>query len=279
MINLDKGQKISLDKEYGGILRRIRLGVGWYPAGYIPMRFRKDTNETAATKETSKPGFFGIVGNLISGKGRIGDVVNSAVDSGKGLVNKAVDYIDGDYEINRNLSNYVEKLEDIDVDLSVAFYSKGNLIAKVFWHHDYQSAFSGAVRHSGDNRTGKPKCQADMEKDKEYITIDLKKLPAEVDEFVQFVQIYDAHIKGQDFGMVGGGFARLSNEDEIVDGVPKEMAFFNLTDDYKDKGIQGLYLTRFYRYRDDWRMETLATSVKYAPYVDDMLKQYTSLNA
>lgn len=278
MINLDKGQKISLDKEYGG-LRRIRLGVGWYPAGYVPMRFRKDESKSN-TETVSKPqGFFGTVGNFITGEGRVGDVVNSAVDSGKNLVNKAVDYIDGDYEINRNLLNYVDKLEDIDVDLSVAFYSKGRLVAKVFWHQDYQSAFSGAVKHSGDNRTGKPKCQADMEKDKEYIIIDLKKLPAEVDEFVQFVQIYDANIKGQDFGMVGGGFARLSNEDEIVDGIPKEMAFFNLTDDYKDKGIQGLYLTRFYRYRDDWRMETLATPVKYAPYVDDMLKQYKSLNA
>lgn len=276
MIILDKNQKISLGQSFGNKSKIIRLGVGWYPSNYVPIRLRKDDN--SKTDTVTKPqGFLGAVGNFITGKGRVGDVVNSAVDSGKNLVNKAVDYIDGEFDSN-SLDAYADKLEEIDVDLSVAFYSKGRQVAKVFWHHDYQSAFNGAVKHSGDNRTGKPKRPEDMEKDKEYITIDTSKLPDEIDEFVHFVQIYEGRQKGQNFGNIGGGFARLSNdENKDSNGIPEELAFFNLSENYK--GVEGIYLVRFYKYDNDWRMETLGTTVDYAPYVDDMLKQYKSINA
>ena len=63
----------------------------------------------------------------------------------------------------------------------------------------------GSVVHSGDNTTGAG------EGDDETVTIDLTKVPADVEKIVLAVTIHDAETRKQNFGMVSKAFVRCIN--------------------------------------------------------------------
>lgn len=268
MINLDKGSKISLDKDLGGI-RKLRLGVGWLPQGYVLERLRetKLNQETAATQSNRKKGFMDKLGDFFKGDARAGDVLNAATDS----VRDTFNYLAGD-EFGSSMSagqieDTLKKFKDVDVDTSISFLSKGRIIQTVSFAQN--RAFNGAVIHHGDNTTGQPGKGQSMEDDKEQIDIDfdlLDKFAPEIDEAIMYLNVFNGHSKGQHFGNFGGSFARLSDQNS------NELAFFNLTEKYDHK--EGVFLLRVYKYNNDWRIETLAIPVAYAPHFRDMEEYY-----
>ena len=66
---------------------------------------------------------------------------------------------------------------------------------------------SGAVTHTGDNRTG------EGEGDDEAIMVDLSCIPDYVEKIVFTVSIYEAADKGQTFGQVKNAYIRFYDED------------------------------------------------------------------
>jgi stress response protein SCP2 len=253
MINLDKGSKISLDKDLGGI-RKLRLGVGWFPKGYIAKRFRETKSESVNVLKEQKKGFMNKLGDFFKGDARVGDVVNAGVDSVKDIFDDS------------NWEQAFDNIENVDVDTSVMVLTKGRVIEVASFANCKRDLLGGALYHHGDNTTGK---SDDMEGDKEQVDVDfdlLEKYAPEADELIMFVNVYNAKISGQHFGAFGGGFARLSNQ------CSKELAFFNLNEKYDKQ--EGIYLLRVYKYNSDWRIETLGIPVRYASHFRDMVEDY-----
>lgn len=100
---------------------------------------------------------------------------------------------------------------------------------------------SGAVVHNGDNRTG------DGDGDDETISLDLSKLPADVDKIVFTVSIYD---ESQNFGQVRNSYVRLVNEEtgEVV-------AKYDLGEEV---GVENaVNFAELYRYNGEWKFRAV----------------------
>lgn len=80
---------------------------------------------------------------------------------------------------------------------------------------------SGAVIHSGDERTGA------QEGDDEIIRVNLNQIPAEIERIVGVVSIYDWKNRTQNFGQVSGAFSRVDNADS-----GEQLYKYNLEDDF-----------------------------------------------
>ena len=64
---------------------------------------------------------------------------------------------------------------------------------------------SGAVKHMGDNLTG------EGDGDDEQITVDLTKIPANVERIAFTVTIYDAETRRQNFGQVSNAYIHIQD--------------------------------------------------------------------
>jgi tellurium resistance protein TerD len=93
---------------------------------------------------------------------------------------------------------------DFDLDASVfAVNSSEKVLSdKHFVFYGNLSSPEGAIVHHGDDLTG------GSGGDDEQITVDVTKLPAEVDKLVVAVTIYDAAARKQNFGNVNNAFVR-----------------------------------------------------------------------
>lgn len=91
----------------------------------------------------------------------------------------------------------------------------------VFYGSAGLSEPEGAVKHSGDNKTG------NAPGDDESITVDLAKLNPKVDELSFIVTIFEADTRKQNFGQIPGSSITL------YDGVTgAELAKYSLEDDF-----------------------------------------------
>ena len=89
----------------------------------------------------------------------------------------------------------------------------------VFYHAPEH--YSGAVKHTGDNRTGSG------DGDDEQIFVDLSKVPSHISRIAFTVTIYDAARLNQNFGMVKNSYIRL-----LDDTTGKELLRYDLGEDY-----------------------------------------------
>jgi len=103
----------------------------------------------------------------------------------------------------------------------------------VFYGSAGLSEPEGAVKHSGDNRTGNaPGID-------ESITVHLDKLNPQVDELSFIVTIHEADLRKQNFGQIPGSSIALYNADKLSNGAkstPEELAaaqiaIYSLEDD------------------------------------------------
>ncbi|WP_371613981.1 TerD family protein [Streptomyces sp. NBC_00454] len=91
--------------------------------------------------------------------------------------------------------------KEIDLDASALMYSGREMLEVVYFN--YLVSSYGAVRHSGDNRTG-----GDGPGDDEAITVDFTRVPPEVDQIVFTVNSFT----GATFGEVGHAYCRLVDD-------------------------------------------------------------------
>jgi tellurium resistance protein TerD len=102
----------------------------------------------------------------------------------------------------------------------------------------------GSVTHSGDNRTGAG------EGDDETVTIELSRVPAEVDKIVLAVTIHDAEARRQNFGMVGKAFIRCINANGNA-----EIARYDLSEDGSTESA--MIFGEVYRNGADWKFRAI----------------------
>jgi tellurium resistance protein TerD len=102
----------------------------------------------------------------------------------------------------------------------------------------------GSVTHSGDNRTGAG------EGDDETVTIELSRVPADVDKIVVGVTIHDADARRQNFGMVGKAFIRCVNASGNA-----EIARYDLSEDGSTESA--MIFGEVYRNGADWKFRAI----------------------
>ena len=120
---------------------------------------------------------------------------------------------------------------------------------------------SGAIVHQGDNLTGAG------DGDDEQIMVDLSKLPRDISKIVFVVNIYDAKVRRQHFGLIKNAFIRLV---DMSNG--SEICRFNLTDNYS--GMTGLVVGELYRHDGEWKFNAIGRGVAEASRLDSLIALY-----
>ncbi|MGG3891016.1 TerD family protein [Metabacillus fastidiosus] len=137
---------------------------------------------------------------------------------------------------------------DFDLDAS-AFLADAN--GKV--QHDTDFIFynnmvssNGAVKHTGDNRTG------EGDGDDEQIVIDFPALPAHVEKIGITVTIHDADARGQNFGQVSNAFVR------VVDAkTDREVLRYDLGEDFSVE--TAVVICELYKHGQDWKFNAIGS--------------------
>lgn len=161
---------------------------------------------------------------------------------------------------------FAAKPQDIDCDASVILCGQdGKIVSKnakdtVVYYGNLRHP-SGAVTHQGDNLTG------GGEGDSEQIMVDLDLLPANVYKLVFVVNIYDANVKKQHFGMIRNAFIRLVDLSSR-----NEICRFNLTEDYSGK--TGMIVGEIYKNEGEWKFNAIGQGVVDASRVTKLIEMY-----
>ncbi len=158
------------------------------------------------------------------------------------------------------------KPADIDCDASVILCGEngrvvGRSIADCCVYFGNLRHASGAIVHAGDNLTGSG------DGDDEQISVDLAALPAEVAKLVFVVNIYDANVRSQHFGMIRNAFIRIVDERG-----GKELCRYNLTDDFG--GMTGLVVAEMDRNGGQWEFTAVGRGVRDASRLDKLINLY-----
>ena len=118
-------------------------------------------------------------------------------------------------EVEQKRGWFAPKPQDIDCDASVILCgADGRIISNdiktccVYFGNLVHS--SGAIVHQGDNLTGAG------DGDDEQIMVDLPNIPANIDKLVFVVNIYDANVRHQHFGMIRNAFIRLVEDGDYL---------------------------------------------------------------
>jgi tellurium resistance protein TerD len=104
------------------------------------------------------------------------------------------------------------------------------------------SSADGSVKHLGDNTTG--------EGDDEQITVDLTKVPADVDKIAIAVTIHDAELRKQSLGMVSEAYVRIVNASDNA-----EIVRYDLSEDFSNE--TALIFGEIYRNSGEWNFRAV----------------------
>jgi tellurium resistance protein TerD len=107
----------------------------------------------------------------------------------------------------------------------------------------------GSILHSGDNRTGAG------DGDDETVTIELSRVPADVDKIVLAVTIHEAESRRQNFGQVSKAFVRCVNAAGNT-----EIARYDLSEDGSTEAA--MVFGEVYRAGSDWKFRAIGQGFK-----------------
>ncbi len=107
----------------------------------------------------------------------------------------------------------------------------------------------GSIVHSGDNLTGAG------DGDDETVTIDLTKVPADVDKIAVCVTIHEADKRNQNFGQVSKAFVRCVNAAGNA-----EIARYDLSEDSSTEAA--MIFGEVYRAGSDWKFRAIGQGFK-----------------
>lgn len=138
--------------------------------------------------------------------------------------------------------------QDFDLDASVFLLNEAGKCRQdldFIFYNNLQST-DGSVKHLGDNRTG------EGDGDDEQITVDLAKVPQDVQRIAITVTIHDAELRNQNFGQVTNAFVRLVNEDN-----DNEVLRFDLGEDFSIE--TAVVFCELYRHGVDWKFNAVGS--------------------
>lgn len=150
----------------------------------------------------------------------------------------------------------------IDCDAFAALCTVDNKIQRrddiiCFWN---LNAKDGSVRHTGDNLTG------DGDGDDEQIIVDLTKIRPGVDKVVIGVNIYNARMKGQHFGMLQNAFVRIYDATTNV-----ELCKYNLNG--FDSSMTSMLFGELVRQGNEWSFSATGIAVP-GSSIEDVLRPF-----
>jgi len=144
--------------------------------------------------------------------------------------------------------------EDFDLDASAFLLATNDKLVTesdvIFYNQ--QKHISGAVNHSGDDRTGAG--DITHSNDKEIIIVDLDKVPKDKEKITFVVTIFEAITRGQNFGQVKNSFIRIVNADNST-----EVMRYNLTEDYSTS--TALIAGEVYRKGTEWKFAAVGNGL------------------
>ena len=109
---------------------------------------------------------------------------------------------------------------DLDASVFVTGASGKVRSDKDFVFYNNKMGADGSVEHKGDNTSGQG------EGDDEQVSVNLAKLPADVQKLVFAVTIHEAETRKQNFGQISNAFIRVVNAADN-----KEVARYDLSED------------------------------------------------
>ncbi|MEG0134181.1 MAG: TerD family protein [Romboutsia sp.] len=136
--------------------------------------------------------------------------------------------------------------QNIDCDASVFMLNQKGQMSNskdLIYFGNLKSACKSVI-HTGDNLTG------DGDGDDEQILVNLDKVPANVDKLLFVVNIYSCVSRKQHFGMIKNAYIRVVDQAN-----KKEVAKYNLTDDYSGK--TSLIVGSIYRHNGTWKFSAI----------------------
>jgi tellurium resistance protein TerD len=113
-----------------------------------------------------------------------------------------------------------------------------------FIFYNNKTSSCGSVVHAGDNRTG------EGEGDDESISVELAKVPAEIEKVAFTVTIHDAAARKQNFGMVSRAYIRCVNAAD-----DKEIARYDLSEDGSTE--TAMIFGELYRHSGEWKFKAV----------------------
>ncbi len=152
---------------------------------------------------------------------------------------------------------------NIDCDASVIMLGANDRIRSnkdVIYFGNLKSN-DGSVQHSGDNLTG------DGDGDDEQISVDLSRVPANIQKLVFVVNIYDCVKRKQHFGMIQNAFIRIVNPSNN-----QELIHYNLTDNYS--GLTCLVAGELYRQGNEWKFAAIGSGTN-AASLSEVVRSYS----
>jgi tellurium resistance protein TerD len=138
-----------------------------------------------------------------------------------------------------------------DLDGAIFLLNTGGKVrsdADFVFYNNLKST-DGSIVHSGDNTTGAG------EGDDETVTIDLTKVPADVDKIAICVTIHDADARKQNFGQVSKAFVRCVNATGNA-----EIARYDLSEDGSTEAA--MIFGEVYRAGADWKFRAIGQGFK-----------------
>jgi tellurium resistance protein TerD len=133
-----------------------------------------------------------------------------------------------------------------DLDASVFLLNSTGKVrsdADFIFYNQPRSA-DGSIQHTGDNRTG------EGEGDDESISIELDKVPSDIEKISVCVTIHEAEARKQNFGMVSSAYVRCVNADSNV-----EVARFDLSEDASVE--TAMIFGEIYRHGSEWKFKAI----------------------
>ena len=105
---------------------------------------------------------------------------------------------------------------------------------------------SHAIKYMGDNKTG------DGDGDDEQIIVNLDNVPDNIDRIVFTVTIYDAEVRGQNFGQISNAYIRLVNNDN-----GEEICRYDLGEEFSIE--TAVVFAELYRYNGSWKFNAIGS--------------------
>ena len=129
-----------------------------------------------------------------------------------------------------------------DLDASIILSTESELMTEcVYFSH--KTSDDHSIKHAGDNLTGAG------EGDDEQIFADLSKVSPEINRLTVVVNIYNAKMKKQNFGMIKNAYVRVFDQDS------NEMVRFNLSND--NPNATGIIVAEVIRNGTEWEFEAV----------------------
>ncbi len=149
--------------------------------------------------------------------------------------------------------NQYDSGADFDLDASAFMLGANGKVRKdedFIFYGNLQSQ-DGSVCHTGDNRTG------EGEGDDEVLIIDFTKIPPDIQKIAITVTIYDADVRGQNFGQVSNAYVRVARMESEDDMQGTELLKYDLVEEFSIE--TALVVCEIYRYGNDWKFNAVGS--------------------